>query len=183
MYSVNYILLSELSEDPSSSSSAVKKNGEVNVQCAFCSVTLCSVQFTVCSAVCSVKCEVRSLECEVRSLECSVQYECAVYSLQCVKGEQKKRGHMKLLLMQILKYFTEWIILFWKHKCIVEIYFTNWYKTHFLCMLKNYNKLFCKKKTFFVGEGALLNTLKLFFLQNKKWKQIFWCFTVWITFL
>ena len=63
-------------------------------------------------------------------------------------GQKKKRGRMKLLLMLILKYFTEINYIFWQHQYIVEIKFLNWYKTHFSWMLKKNNKLFSRKKNF-----------------------------------
>ena len=83
-----------------------------------------------------------------------------------LKGGQKKRGRTKLLLMQILKYFTEIKYIFWQHQCIVEIKLMNWYKTHFSWMLKK-KKIILPKNTFSVSEGAPLKTLKFFFGKMK----------------
>ena len=64
--------------------------------------------------------------------------------------------------MQILKYLTEWIILFSQHKCIVEIKIKwNDTKHTFHACWKIIINYF-SKKTFSVSEGALLNILKNF---------------------
>ena len=49
---------------------------------------------------------------------------------------KKTRGRMKILLMQILKYFTEINIIFWHHQCMAEMKIFNWYKTHLSWKLK-----------------------------------------------
>ena len=63
--------------------------------------------------------------------ECSLPTMCHMTDVIChmsdflchIKGGTKKQGRMKLLLKQILKYFTEVNYIFWKHQCIVEIIF------------------------------------------------------------
>ena len=67
--------------------------------------------------------------------------------------------------MQILKYFTEWIIFFGQNQCIAVMIFLNWYKTHFSWMLKQNNKLFCKKKSL-VCLRCPIEQSKTFFWQN-----------------
>ena len=71
---------------------------------------------------------------------------------------------MKLLLMQILKYFTEINNIFWQHQCIVKIKIVNWYKTHFTGTLEKIINYF-PGIFFSVSEGALLKKL-IFFWQN-----------------
>ena len=63
-----------------------------------------------------------------------------------IKGGQKKWGRMKILLMQILRYFTEINDIFRQHQCIVKMKIVNWYKMHFSRTLKKNNKLFWGKK-------------------------------------
>ena len=88
-------------------------------------------------------------------------------------GGGRKQGRMKLLLMHILKYFSEWIILFWQHQWIVQIKFLNWYKTHFLWTLKNDNELICQ--TFFcVCSKVPYWTHQIFFLAIWKVHGDFW---------
>ena len=60
------------------------------------------------------------------------------YVMGILKGG-KKKGRMKLLLMQILKYFTGINNIFWQHQRIVEIKILNCYNTHFSWMLTNNN--------------------------------------------
>ena len=49
-----------------------------------------------------------------------------------IKEGKKTRGRMKLLLIQILKYFTEMKQILWQHLCIVEIFFLIDTKTLFM---------------------------------------------------
>ena len=73
---------------------------------------------------------------------------------------------MKLLLMQILSYFTEINHIFDNISVLSKIKFELIQNTLFIDVEKIIS-YFAQKKTFSVSEGALLNTLQLLFCKIK----------------
>ena len=73
---------------------------------------------------------------------------------------------MKLLLMQILSYFTEINHIFDNISVLSKIKFELIQNTLFIDVEKIIS-YFAQQKTFSVSEGALLNTLQLLFCKIK----------------
>ena len=103
-------------------------------------------------------------------------------SIYRYKGVKKNRGRMKLLLMRILKYYTEINNILWQYLFIVEIKL-NWIDTKhtFHGRWKIIMKYFAKKNFQCVWRCPIEQT-KNFFWQNTKCMLNFWCFTVKIKF-
>ena len=75
----------------------------------------------------------------------------------------KRRGLVKILLMLILKYFTEKYNIFFDNN---SVFFKQESWTHTKQFLFK-KKSILPNKTFSVSEGAILNTLKLFTVKLK----------------
>ena len=76
---------------------------------------------------------------------------------------EKKIGRLKLLLMQILKYFTEISNTFLTASVYFQNNFFKLIQNILLVKVEQNYELFCQKKTFNVSECAPSNKLKLFF--------------------
>ena len=89
-----------------------------------------------------------------------------------IKGgdKKKKRGRMKFLTYANSKAFYRMNNIF---LCIVEIIFLNWYKAYISWMLRNNNKLFCRrKKNFYCVWRCPIEHPETFF--GKMFYYFFW---------